>query len=201
MDVREHLIQAALQVYGQAGSRGATTRRIAEAAGLNEVTLFRHFGSKDALIRDALRWMADRALSVRLPESPGDPWAELTAFCTAQHRGMFETRALIRKTMAEFEEHPEATAVAHEITAGIEREIRRYLDQLRTAGRASGSWRTKSATAMLMGVLFADAVGRDCMPERYPVPPERAVSEYVDLFLRAIDCRIAGPRASHTQLT
>ena len=201
MSIREQLLEAALHVYAEAGSRGATTRRMAEVAGVNEVTLFRHFGAKDALIRAALDWCADRALAIRLPAPPVDPRAELTDFCVAHHRGMYQMRALLRKTMAEFEEHPEATAVAHEITAGIEREIRRYLDQLRTAGRASGSWRTKSATAMLMGVLFADAVGRDCMPERYPVPPERAVSEYVDLFLRAIDCRIAGPRASHTQLT
>jgi AcrR family transcriptional regulator len=199
MDVRDHLIRAALEVYGQAGSRGATTRRIAEAAGLNEVTLFRHFGSKDALIRDALRWMAERALSVRLPEVPVDPRRELGAFCTAQHGGMFETRALIRKTMAEFEEHPEATAIAHEITAGIEHEIRRYLDRLVTAGLATRSWRPESATAMLMGALFADAVGRDCMPERYPVPPEQAVLEYVDLFLRAIDCPPRGRDGGRVQ--
>jgi AcrR family transcriptional regulator len=199
MDVRDHLIQAALRVYGQAGSRGATTRRIAEAAGLNEVTLFRHFGSKDVLIRDALGWMAERALSVRLPKDPVDPRAELADFCAAQHQGMFQTRALIRKTMAEFEEHPEATAVAREITAGIEHELRRYLDCVRASGLAGGSWRTGTATAMLMGVLFADAVGRDCMPERYPTPPEQAVLDYVDFFLRAIDCPPGGPGAVHVQ--
>ena len=96
MDVRDQLIHAALQVYSQGGSRGATTRRIAELAAVNEVTLFRHFGSKDALISAALGWLADRALALRLPEQPSNPRAELTAFCRAHHRGIYENRALIR---------------------------------------------------------------------------------------------------------
>lgn len=186
MSIREQLLGAALQVYAEAGSRGATTRRIAEVAGVNEVTLFRHFGSKDALIRGALDWCAERALAIRLPPSPSDPGRELGEFCLAHHRGMFEIRALIRKTMAEFEEHPDATAMARHITEGVEQELRSYLERLRVAGLADGEWTPAAATSMLMGVLFADAIGRDCMPERYPRPADESVAEYVSLFLRAI---------------
>lgn len=200
MDAREQLILATLQVYAQTGSRGATTRRIAEAAHLNEITLFRHFGSKDALIRESLSWMAERALSVRLPPVPSDPTAELTAFCLAQHKGLHETRALLRKTMAEFEEHPEAASVARDITAGIEREIQTYLDELKRLGLAPDAWSTTIATSMLTGTLFADAVGRDCMPERYPVSGEEAVPLYVALFLRAIGVLpIAAPESARPQ--
>ena len=54
MSVREQLLDAAVRLYAEAGYHGATTRRIASAAGVNEITLFRHFGSKDALIREAI---------------------------------------------------------------------------------------------------------------------------------------------------
>ena len=47
MDVREQLLEAAVKVFAIAGFRGATTRRIAQEAGVNEVTLFRQFGSKE----------------------------------------------------------------------------------------------------------------------------------------------------------
>jgi AcrR family transcriptional regulator len=47
---RQRLLQAALQLFGQVGYAQATTRRIADAAGVNEVTLFRHFGSKKDLL-------------------------------------------------------------------------------------------------------------------------------------------------------
>ena len=54
MDVREQLLEAALKVFADAGFRGATTRRIAQEAGVNEVTLFRQFGSKEGLILEAV---------------------------------------------------------------------------------------------------------------------------------------------------
>ena len=40
------LLDAALLVIGERGVKGATTRLIAERAGVNEVTLFRKFGTK-----------------------------------------------------------------------------------------------------------------------------------------------------------
>ena len=49
-DTRKRIISAALQLFGQVGYAEATTRRIAKAAGINEVTLFRHFGSKKGLL-------------------------------------------------------------------------------------------------------------------------------------------------------
>ena len=57
---RERLIVAAARVYAAAGFRGATTRRIAEVAGVNEVTIFRTFGSKAALIEEALRQTSEQ---------------------------------------------------------------------------------------------------------------------------------------------
>src|SRR5689334_22874415 len=45
----ERLIDAALEMFSRRGM-AATTREIAEAAGVNEVTLFRLFESKDRLL-------------------------------------------------------------------------------------------------------------------------------------------------------
>lgn len=60
MDVRESLLEAAIKVFAESGMRGATTRRIASAANVNEVTLFRHFKSKDELIHAALEYFVSR---------------------------------------------------------------------------------------------------------------------------------------------
>ncbi|NTU74909.1 MAG: TetR/AcrR family transcriptional regulator [Anaerolineaceae bacterium] len=49
-DTRQRLINAALTLFGQSGFNQTSTRAIAEAAGVNEVTLFRHFGSKKNLL-------------------------------------------------------------------------------------------------------------------------------------------------------
>jgi AcrR family transcriptional regulator len=54
MAVRDQLLEAAARLYAETGYRGTTTRRIALQAGVNEITLFRHFGSKEALMREAI---------------------------------------------------------------------------------------------------------------------------------------------------
>jgi AcrR family transcriptional regulator len=49
-DTRPRILTAAMQLFGQVGYAQATTRAIAASAGVNEVTLFRHFGSKKNLL-------------------------------------------------------------------------------------------------------------------------------------------------------
>jgi AcrR family transcriptional regulator len=49
-DTRQRIISAAMHLFGQMGYSQATTKAIADAAGVNEVTLFRHFGTKMNLL-------------------------------------------------------------------------------------------------------------------------------------------------------
>jgi AcrR family transcriptional regulator len=186
MDARELLLHAALKVFAEAGTRGATTRRIAQEAGVNEVTLFRHFGSKEVLIREALGWGAERKLGGKLPERPADPEAELTAFCRQHHAAMSGVRSIVRKVMGEFEEHPDLIKLAARVPLRLHDELYAYLQRLRASGLASGDWNARAATAMLMGTIFSDVMARDCTPEKVPYSERDAIRHYVGLFLRAI---------------
>jgi len=47
---RRRLLDAATETLNRVGIQGATTREIARRAGVNEVTLFRHFKSKEQLL-------------------------------------------------------------------------------------------------------------------------------------------------------
>src|SRR5579884_4155726 len=49
-ETRARILAAARSVFERNGTRGTTTREVAERAGVNEATLFRHFGSKAALL-------------------------------------------------------------------------------------------------------------------------------------------------------
>jgi AcrR family transcriptional regulator len=48
-------LDAATEILNRVGIQGATTREIARRAGVNEVTLFRHFKSKEQLLRAVLQ--------------------------------------------------------------------------------------------------------------------------------------------------
>ncbi len=53
-EARRLLLDAARDLFARQDYRGTTTREIAEAAGVTEYLLFRHFGSKAGLFREAL---------------------------------------------------------------------------------------------------------------------------------------------------
>lgn len=51
---RREILEAARSVFLRRGLSGARTREIADAAGVNEALLYRHFSSKDALFEEAV---------------------------------------------------------------------------------------------------------------------------------------------------
>jgi AcrR family transcriptional regulator len=76
------LFDATVQVFAERGFAAATTREIARRAGVNEVTLFRRFGNKAALITAALADQLARSPFARL-EVTGDLEADLLALVQA----------------------------------------------------------------------------------------------------------------------
>jgi TetR/AcrR family transcriptional regulator len=53
-DTEQRILDAALKVFSSEGYSGATTRKIAIEANINEVTLFRKFQSKENLLKEVL---------------------------------------------------------------------------------------------------------------------------------------------------
>lgn len=80
---RQRIIAAARELFRLHGMRGVGVEAIAEAAGTNKMTLYRHFGSKDELIAACLSAVAAdveaiwRSFETRFP---GDPRAQLSAW-------------------------------------------------------------------------------------------------------------------------
>lgn len=186
---KQQLIDAALRVYSEGGFRGATTRRIADEAGVNEVTLFRLFGSKGALIEEALRSRATLANRPPLPETPVNPQRELTEWATADHAFMLKSAGMIRASLAEMHQHPECADSTASHPEGSFAQLTAYLDRLVQHRFIPSGAETKPAAAMLLGTIFADAMGRDLMPAMFP-PRDEAPATYVRLFLRAVGATV-----------
>lgn len=187
---RDQLLDAAARVFAEHGFRGSTTRLIAEAADVNEVTLFRLFGSKDALLGEAIRTRVYEREVPFLPEEPGDARAELTTWAVAEHTHLFAHRSSIRQGMSEMAERPELCRCMAAGPKGAYARLAEYFSRLVETGRASKDTQPLHASAMLLGALFADVMGRDMLPESLP-PAKQAPAAYVDLVLRAVGYDVA----------
>ena len=193
MDIRDKLLDAAARVYAEVGYRGATTRRIAQEAGVNEITLFRHFGSKEALLVEAIRHCDGGFALPQLPREPVEPEAELTEWCLAHHAMLFEKRNLIRTCMGEMAERPELGrpgAGGPHIAAAM---LRDYFVRLRERGMATAEFDPGCAAWLLLAAIFADAMWRDVMTGEEIAQsgcgwkgPEATFSECVRTVLRGV---------------
>jgi AcrR family transcriptional regulator len=80
---RERLLTAAADLFYRHGIRAVGVEAIAEAAGTNKMTLYRHFASKDELVAEYLRQSAkgaDACWSKLEQAYPGDTRAQLRAW-------------------------------------------------------------------------------------------------------------------------
>ena len=199
MNRRDEILAAAAGVFAQHGFRGSTTRRIADAAGVNEITIFRQFGSKEALLREAMGLMTQSVGLTTLPEEPVDPKAELTAWSEGFIQHLRLRSSIIRKTMSEIEERPDMSECASFVPRQASNDLCLYLTALKRQGKTTEPFDPKTAAAMLMGAIFADAMGRDMMPDVYPQPAAKAAEMYTGLLLRAVGVENGSRKATSKQ--
>jgi AcrR family transcriptional regulator len=80
---RERILAAAGELFYRHGIRAVGVDAIAEAAGTNKMTLYRHFASKDELVAEYLRQWAravDACWDRYASRHPGDPLGQLNAW-------------------------------------------------------------------------------------------------------------------------
>ncbi len=105
---RERILLAARDLFHRHGIRKVGVETIAEAAGTNKMTLYRHFDSKDDLILAYLRGVASEAETIWQDierKNPGDgqaqlrSWLALAAEClVADERGCDLANAAVELT-------------------------------------------------------------------------------------------------------
>ena len=106
---KDHLLRATLKLISEKGYLGATTREIAQDAGVTELTLFRHFGSKERLFEELLKsYTFLPQLKELLPELEGLTCEQaLTLIATRFLLTLKERKAMIKIMYSEVTIYPE----------------------------------------------------------------------------------------------
>ena len=189
MEIRDRILEAAKRVYAKHGFRGATTRLIAIEADVNEVTLFRTFGSKAALFDSLMQSHVAQSPLPVLPDEPTHPESEIVRWCTAVLANLREHGSILRKSIGELEERPDAAVSMCEGPNCAGMLLTDYVLRLQSLGVADADADIQTAVSMLMSSLFGDALMRDIIPNAFPNERDEAPARYVGIFLRALGIR------------
>lgn len=188
-DTRERILQATLRVYADSGFRGTTTRRVAQEAAVNEITLFRQFGTKEALVKAALK---ESGRGIRIaPSDPQEPEAELYDWALNTYRHWYEHRRLINQVMGDLVEHPEIAPDICEEPRCEHASLAGYLTRLRDKGMTTRPFHADAAAGLLLGSVFTHAMWRDHFDRPGLPPVEEVIRQYVSLLLAAVGARSA----------
>ena len=182
---RERILEAAARVYSKHGFRGATTRLIAAEAGVNEVTLFRTFGSKGALLEAVIEENDTGGDVNPLPDPPVDPERELTEWVDTHLARIRSLRPMLIHAISEYEERPEVAGFACRGRVDVHQHISEYVARLHDLGLADRDADVAAAVTMLISSVMSDAMGRPMAPHTFP-PSDQASARYVRCFLRMI---------------
>lgn len=113
---KKKILEATLKLISQKGYLGATTREIAREAGITEITLFRHFGSKEKLFEEVLKsYTFLPRLKQLIPQLEGLPYEEaLMEIGMGFLHTLKEKSSMVRIMLSEITLYPEKIRLIHE---------------------------------------------------------------------------------------
>jgi AcrR family transcriptional regulator len=184
-DTRSRILRAAAQVFAEEGYARATTRTLAAAAGVNEVTLFRHFGSKKGLFAAVIDAYAAPALTTALEARlTGDYREDLLVMGGHIMALLLERREGMLMMLCEASHFPEVGEVLARNPRQLRQTLAGYLEQQMARGHVRKLHAEATAQAF-WGMFFSYAVSLGILAE--PVSPglsrEELISQFVDIFV------------------
>jgi AcrR family transcriptional regulator len=184
-ETHRRILEAAVEIGSKAGYARATTKAIAEAAGVNEITLFRHFGSKANLFSAAIDQYGGPALAPAIEaQLSGDFRQDLTIFGELFIKILLERKELLRLMLCESAHIPEVRTVLARNPREFRTMLARYLRSQMEAGVIKDQHAEAMAQAFL-GMFFAYAISLNVFDEAIQpaVSDSELVAQFVDIFV------------------
>ncbi len=185
---RKKLLDAGLKLISKRGYLGATTKDIAKKAGVAELTLFRHFSSKELLFQEIINsYTFLPALKGLLPEIKELEYREALLMIADKFLGrLYERRDLIRIMQSEMHLYPSKVKdIYQDFIGGVYQTLASYFRELQGRGMLRDFDPEYGARAFL-GMFFSYFSVHELMFRKDAMPLEegKLKTEYVDIFIK-----------------
>lgn len=188
-DTSQRILEAAIRVFARDGLSGATTRAIALAAKVNEVTLFRHFKNKNELLRQVVLQCSknyEHVFAEAAFETPADLRRTVQIFATAYSKMVQKNEAFIRTFFGEMKRHQKlCRQLFVESSQSVRQRLISYLATAQKNQLIRADVDVATAADALTGMLFIGVMRRPLTQSVYS--HERYVQTCLELFLKGIE--------------
>jgi len=178
-----------MKVFADDGFKGARTRKIAELAGVNEVTLFRKFQSKENLLRVVLMMNRDIALQaldpVFLNEKKANFQVNLHSLCENIMKIIEERIVLLVILIAESRKNPEIAEILAPVPKMMLTRLTDYFEQQIKQGNMRNV-NPKAAALTCVSYLFYSNLLRGVLRDDNSFGSKEEFEAFIDIFLNGI---------------
>ncbi|MCA9935472.1 MAG: TetR/AcrR family transcriptional regulator [Ardenticatenaceae bacterium] len=185
-NTRTRIMQAATQLFAETGYAGTTTRAIAELAGFNELTLFRHFGSKENLVKAIVDEFGGLAIAEDLESRlSGNYIQDLTLIGNELITVLAERNHVVRMAICEAGRFPEIRQSIAENPRQIQHFLTNYFAKRIEENLIQPDQPEVLAQAFLGMFFFSTVIQGFLLGSSDPdVTSEEIVKQFVAIFVR-----------------
>jgi AcrR family transcriptional regulator len=199
---RQRLIDAAGLVLCRRGIQGATTREIAQAAEVNEVTLFRHFKSKEHLISAVIDKGIASEIELMDQHSSWKQDLRRSVLDYARHyyNHLEQKEAFARALIAEARTLPQSTQkVICDVVLPVRKRLVSILEDAQRAGVVRSELNAEQALDVLRNALYAGMLRNTAgyLPRSYST--QEYIDTVVDIFVRGVEAKPGPSRSEGTK--
>ena len=188
-DTRTRILLAARDIFTEEGYDRATTRRIAQEANVNEVTLYRHFGNKENLFISVVNEFSAvfklsemKAINLR-----GEPYEDLVILGTLLYESLTERHKEVLTLLCESNRNEFIKDVMVKIPQQLQGVYASFFSQHIKAGNFVEDDPNVLATAF-MGMFFSLTIFKNFLGGEvsHDLNDISIVEKYVRIFLKGI---------------
>lgn len=182
---RTQILMGAAQVFSQKGYHKATTKEVAQAAGVSEGTIYNYFNSKRDLLVAMVELFATTSFKdIVLDHPPDDPRAFLKILLHDRYQLIQERGHIITPLIAEiFSDADLRQAVYNQILKPVAALVEQYLQKQMEAGQLRRFNPVIVTRAIIGAMVLNTALKQTGLDSRYrDISAEAMIDEIVSLF-------------------
>lgn len=175
----EEIYRAVMQVVSERGYAGATTKQMADTADVSEMTLFRKYGNKAELVKQAISFIVEQTDFSSAAKYTGDIRADLLRVVQAYQDTAVKHGFFFAALFSDFSRYPELIEALDkplEIFSAIGELVARYQKE----GVLKSGNPIHIVSTLLGPLVYSSMLGRAILESE--IPP-RNLSNHVSRFL------------------